>query len=80
MTTKFQQNANIAKPRYLPKDEDGYTVFDIGEGDGYAIENSQNTGLDEHGSASPFSLIVAEKAQKCQAKSAYSFAVSSFLG
>ena len=33
MTTKFQQNANIAKPRYLPKDEDGYTVFDIGEGD-----------------------------------------------
>jgi hypothetical protein len=48
--------------------------------DGYAIENSQNTGLDEHGSASPFSLIVAEKAQKCQAKSAYSFAVSSFLG
>ena len=43
-------------------------------GDGYAIENSQNTGLDEHGSASPFSLIVAGKAQKCQAKSAYSFA------
>jgi hypothetical protein len=54
--------------------------FDIGEGDGHAIEDSQNTGLDEHGSASPFSLIVAEKAQKCQAKSAYSFAVSSFLG
>lgn len=33
MTMKFQQNANIAKPRYLPKEEDGYTVFDIGEGD-----------------------------------------------
>ena len=28
--------------------------FDIGEDDGYAIEDSQNTGLDEHGSASPF--------------------------
>jgi len=48
--------------------------FDIGEDDGYAIKDSQNAGLDEHGSASPFSLIVAGKAQKCQAKSAYSFA------
>lgn len=48
--------------------------FDIGWDDGYAIEDSQNTGLDEHGSASPFSLIVTGKAQKCQAKSAYSFA------
>ena len=48
--------------------------LNIGWDDGYAIEDSQNTGLDEHGSASPFSLIVAGKAQKCQAKSAYSFA------
>jgi len=28
--------------------------FDIGEDDGHAIEDSQNTGLDEYGSASLF--------------------------
>lgn len=42
--------------------------FDIGEDDGYAIEDSQNTGLDEHGSVSPFSLIVAEKHKNVKQK------------